>query len=219
MATRFDLSLYLVTDRRLAGPRGVIETVRSALAGGVTLVQLRDPEAETRALEDEARALKALLAPHGIPLVINDRTDVALSAGADGVHLGQDDMDPRDARRLLGPNAIIGLSVGSPAELAASAQTLGAVDYLGTGPVNATATKAGAGDAIGPAGVAAVVARSALPVVAIGGIGAGHAAAAIEAGARGIAVVSAIMAAPDPERAARDLRAIVDAARRTAGRR
>lgn len=218
MARPFDLSLYLVTDSRLAGPRGVAETVRLALAGGVTLVQLRDPDASGRALVEQARALKALLGPHGVPLVVNDRVDVAAAAGADGVHLGQDDLDPLDARRLLGPDAIIGLSVGSPAEFAASEAVLGAVDYLGTGPLRATATKAGAGAAIGPDGVAAVAALTRLPVVAIGGIAAEHAADAIAAGARGVAVVSAVMAAPDPTRAARDLRAIVDAARGRAGR-
>lgn len=209
-----DLSLYLVTDPKLGGGRRVIETVLAAVACGVTIVQLRDPHAATRAFVDEARALKALLSPLGVPLLINDRIDIALAAGADGVHVGQDDMSPAEARRLLGPDRIVGLSVGSPSEYAASAAELVHVDYLGTGPIRATATKSDAGTAIGPAGLSAVAALTDLPVVAIGGIGLAEVAPSIAAGAAGVAVVSAIMAAEDPAAAARSLRAAVDAARK-----
>jgi thiamine-phosphate pyrophosphorylase len=207
----FDLRLYLVTDRVLSGSRGVVDTVAAAVAGGVTLVQVRSPGAAGRSFVEEARALKALLSPLGVPLIVNDRVDVALAADADGVHVGQGDIDPLAVRAMLGPGRIIGLSVGSPAEWQASAHQLAAVDYIGTGPVFGTSTKTDAGAAIGCDGLAAVVAHSHLPVVAIGGIGPGNAAAVLSARPQGIAVVSAIMAAEDPGRAARDLRAIVDA--------
>ncbi|MEJ1161663.1 thiamine phosphate synthase [Prosthecomicrobium sp. N25] len=209
----FDLRLYLVTDPVLAGPRGVVDTVKAAIEGGVTMVQLRDPVSPTRVLVEQARFLKQILAPRGIPLILNDRVDVALAADADGVHVGQNDMAPADVRRLLGPDRIVGLSVGSPVEFAASAGSLGSVDYLGTGPVRSTATKADAGAAIGPEGLAAVVRMTDLPVVAIGGIGLGEVAGVFGAGARGIAVVSAIMAATDPGAAARDLRMEVEKGR------
>jgi len=212
MTAALDLRLYLVTDRDLAGPRGVIETVRMAIAGGVTLVQVRSPIAHGRDFVEEVRALKALLAPAGIPLIVNDRIDVALAADADGVHVGQSDIDPRDVRAMLGPGKIIGLSVGSPAEWNGSRAALAAADYIGTGPVFGTATKQDAGAAIGTAGLAALVGLSPLPVVAIGGIGLANAAEVMRAGPRGIAVVSAIMAANDPTASARALRSIVDAA-------
>lgn len=210
---RFDLSLYLVTDRRLCGARGVVETVRQAVAGGATLVQLRDPQAPIRALVEEARAIKALLGPLGIPLIINDRVDVALAAGADGVHLGQDDMDAETARAILGPGFIIGLSIGSAEEHEASRAALPSVDYIGVGPLYGTATKADAGAAIGPEGLRAVIAAVGKPAVAIGGIGPGGVAPAIAAGAHGVAVVSALCAAPDPAAAAAALRREVAAAR------
>lgn len=204
MTRAFNSSLYLVTDTRLCGARGVVETVRQAVqGGGVTLVQLREPLVSTRALIEKARALKALLRPLNIPLIINDRVDVVLAAGADGVHLGQDDMTPRDARALLGAEAIIGLSVGSLTELSASADELPFVDYLGTGPVRATATKGDAGAAIGVEGFRAVCEATKLPVVAIGGLRAEDAAPLIKAGASGLAVVSAICGADEPEQAAR----------------
>lgn len=204
MGTAFDLSLYLVTDPGLTAARGLVPTVEAAVKGGTTLVQLRDPKAHGRALVEQARALKALLAPRAIPLIINDRLDVALAAGADGVHLGQDDIAPADARAMAGDRLIIGLSVGTPQELADS--DLAGVDYLGVGPVKVTGTKADAGAAIGPAGLAAIRALTALPLVGIGGIDAGIAGEVIRAGADGVAVVSAICGAPDPEAAARQLR-------------
>lgn len=215
MSRPFDLTLYLVTDPRLVAERGLLATVDAAVKGGVTLVQLRDPDAHGRALVEQARALKALLAPLGIPLIVNDRVDVAVAADADGVHLGQDDMSPADARALLGPERILGLSVGNPAEFAGSSSgiDIGAVDYLGVGPVKATGTKKDAGAAIGAAGVAAVRALTRRPIVGIGGIDGALAGEVIRAGADGVAVVSAICAAPDPEHAARALLSAVTAAR------
>ena len=211
MPRPFDLTLYLVTDPRLVAARGLVATVEAAVKGGATIVQLRDPDAHGRALVEQARALKALLAPLAIPLIINDRVDVAVAADADGVHLGQDDMAPADARALLGPERILGLSVGNPAEFASS--DIGVVDYLGVGPVQATGTKKDAGAAIGASGVTAVRALTRLPIVGIGGIDGALAAEVIRAGADGVAVVSAICAAPDPEHAARALLSAVTAAR------
>ena len=207
-----DLSVYLVTDAALCGTRGVVETVRQAIAAGATVVQLRDPVAKTRALVDEARALAGLLRPAGIPFVVNDRVDVAMAAGADGVHLGQSDMRVADARALIGPEPLLGLSITSLADLGAS--DLGLVDYLGVGPVFATATKADAAPAMGLAGLAAVRAACPLPIVAIGGIAAANAAETIAAGADGVAVVSAICAASDAAEATRTLAGIVAAAKR-----
>ncbi|GGE34074.1 thiamine-phosphate synthase [Agaricicola taiwanensis] len=205
MARSFDLSVYLVTDRRLCGDRGMIETVRQAVAGGVTLVQLRDPDASTRELMGDANALQDILRPKAIPLIINDRVDVALAVDADGVHLGQDDMPAKEARALLGRERIVGLSVGTMEELRASEDSLPYVDYVGIGPVRGTATKPGAGQAIGAEGFRAVRERIALPAVAIGGLRSSDAAELLAAGASGLAVVSAICAAPDAAAAARAL--------------
>jgi thiamine-phosphate pyrophosphorylase len=211
MSRRFDLGVYLITDPVLCGPRGVVRVVEEAIAGGVTLVQLRDPDAKTGALVELARALAALLRPAGIPFIVNDRVDVALAVGADGVHVGQRDMCPSDVRRLIGPDAILGLSVTSPAQLASSDLT--GVDYLGVGPICATRTKKDAATPIGVAGLRSVAALTALPIVAIGGIHAGNAEEIIEAGAEGVAVVSAICAAPEPRTATDALRQIVASAR------
>ena len=204
MKPPFDLSVYFITDPEFCRARGLVETVRAAVAGGATMVQLRDPVAKTRALVEEARALVALLRPQGIPLIINDRADVALAADADGLHVGQADLSPADARRLIGPDRILGLSITAEADLAG-------VDYLGVGPIFATATKPDAAPPIGTAGLRAIATRVSLPIVAIGGIHAGNAGQTIGAGARGIAVVSAIAAAVDPEAATRQLRDLVGA--------
>jgi len=205
-----DLSVYLVTDRGLSGVRGVRDTVLAAVKGGATVVQLRDPDAKTRALVVEARALVGLLRPRKVPLIVNDRADVALAADADGVHVGQSDMDVRDARELIGPDRILGLSITEESDLDRSDLTL--VDYLGVGPVFSTPTKPDAAPPMGMAGLKRIAARTGLPIVAIGGLHAGNATDAIAAGARGVSVVSAICAAPDPELATRELVEIVRAA-------
>lgn len=206
----FDLSLYLVTDAALIGGRPLADIVAAAVRGGVTLVQLRDKAAPTRALIAQARALQSVLKPAGVPLLINDRVDVAWAAGADGVHVGSEDMPPALARQLLGPEAIIGQSVGSEAELAALDPAI--VDYAGVGAVAATPTKADA-DALSPEAFADLRRRLSVPVVAIGGLNLDTLARPLAAGADGIAVVSAICAAADPEAAARALRAAVEAAK------
>lgn len=213
MRRALDLSTYLITDRRLCGARGVDEVVRSAITGGATVVQLRDPEAKTGQLVEHARTLLALLRPHGIPLIINDRVDVALAVAADGVHVGQQDMSVADVRALVGSELIVGLSISSPAELARSSAALARVDYLGVGPVFATQTKRDAAPAIGALGLAEIVANVQVPVVAIGGLTSANAAEAIRAGAQGVAVVSAICSAADPTLATRELAEVVRQAR------
>ncbi len=199
--------LYLVTDRRLAGARPLEAILEAAVRGGAGAVQLREKECTTREFVEVARALKALLSRLGVPLIVNDRVDVALAARADGVHLGQSDLDSKTARVLLGPAAIIGLSVESmeQAEQAASLP----VDYLGVSPVFPTPTKTDTAPAWELAGLAALRRASRHMLIAIGGIHASNAAEVIAAGADGIAVVSALCAAPDPEAAARELRAAI----------
>jgi thiamine-phosphate pyrophosphorylase len=213
MAKPLDLRLNAIVDPQRAGGRDLVELARLVSQGGATLVQLRDKSSGTLPMIETARAIKAVLAPFGVPLVINDRVDVALAARADGVHVGPDDMAPEDARALLGPNAIIGVSIKSLA--AAEAIPVGLVDYAGVGGVYATLSKAQDNPPIGPEGLALVTAAlrrrvPELPVVGIAGIDAGNAAAVIAAGADGVAVISALSLASDPAAAARALREVVD---------
>ncbi|WP_163557696.1 thiamine phosphate synthase [Halomonas sp. NO4] len=197
---RLDLSLYLITDPVLCAERGLVETVVAAVRGGVTVVQLRDKHASDGELIDQARRLKAALAGSGVPLIINDRLAVAVESGADGLHLGQDDGEVAEARAALGERAILGRSVQTLAQMArVDAERL---DYLGLGPVFATATKQDHAEPLGFAGLATLVAASPLPAVAIGGLKTEHAAAVRDAGAQGPAVISAICGQPDPEAAA-----------------
>ena len=203
-----DLRLYLVTDRALARGRPLVDLVRQAVDGGVTIVQLREKETSTREFVDVAKALREMLAPLGVPLVINDRLDVALAVGADGVHLGQDDMPAAAARGLLGKDKLLGVSV-STVEEARRAEAEGA-DYLGVSPIYATPTKTDTPSPVGLAGLAAVRAATRLPLVAIGGLHADNLSEVLANGVEGIAVVSAIMAADDPGAAARKLRARID---------
>lgn len=199
-----DLSLCLVIGADATGGRPLIDVVRLAVEGGATMVQLREKHAATRDFVNAARALAAVLRPLGIPLVVNDRVDVALAADADGVHVGQDDMPVADARRLVGDAVIVGLSVTSIAEAADVDASL--VDYAGVGPVYATPTKPDAARPLGLDGVAAVCRVLRVPAIAIGGIHAGNAAAVMATGVRGIAVVSAIGSARAPRAAAVALR-------------
>jgi thiamine-phosphate pyrophosphorylase len=207
----FDPTLYLVTDPDLARGRPLPEIVAAAVSGGVTLVQLRDKDADGRALLDEARALKALLDPLGVPLIVNDRVDVAVAAGAAGCHVGQGDLPAAAARALLGPDSILGVSLDAVDQIAAVDSEI--VDYVAHGPFAATATKPDAGRPVGVAGLAMVRARTRLPLVAIGGIESGNAGEAVRAGADGVAVVSAIVGAADPETASRQLLRAVETAR------
>jgi thiamine-phosphate pyrophosphorylase len=200
-----DWSVYLITDRHIAGGRSLVEIVGAALRGGAGAVQLRDKAASTRAMVELGRALHDLTAAAGVPLIVNDRVDVALAIGAEGVHVGQDDLPAALTRQILGPDRLVGVTAETVAE-ARQAQHDGA-DYLGVGDVYGTTTKPDAGPPIGLAGLAAVARAVSLPVVGVGGITVDNATAVIEAGAAGVAVVSAIIGAPDPEEATRRLRA------------
>jgi len=211
---RLDLRLNAIVDPERAGGYQLANLAARCVRGGATLVQLRDKRSETRTLIEEARAIKQALAPFAVPFVVNDSVDVAMAAGADGVHLGQDDMAVEDARRLLGSNAIIGLSIKSVEE--AEAARLDLVDYVGSGGVYATSSKQQKNAPIGPTGLARIIAvlrRRApdLPVCGIAGIDASNAAEVIVAGADGVAVISALSLVSSPETAAHQLREIVDA--------
>lgn len=201
------LKLYLVTDRPLSLGRSLEEIVGEAVAGGATMVQLREKEAPTGEFVALARRLKALLAPLGIPLIINDRVDVALAADADGVHIGQSDMAYEDTRRLLGAEKIIGLSVENFEDLE-RANSLD-VDYIGISPVYGTPTKSDTATPFGLEGLREAVRRSVHPTVAIGGMNASTIGEVMMAGADGVAVVSAICSAPSPRKAAEELKEIV----------
>ncbi|MCC6946705.1 MAG: thiamine phosphate synthase [Bradyrhizobiaceae bacterium] len=215
-----DLSLYVLVDPAQAGGRSLAEIAAAAVRGGATLIQLRNKTGTTREFVEEARAIKAALAGTGVPLLVNDRVDVALAASAHGVHLGRDDLDPREARRLLGPKAIIGATVRSEADVATLAP--GAIDYVCIGGVFATKSKDNPDPPVGLGGfsrLAGLVRGRAggLPVGAIAGIDENNAADVIRAGADGIAVVSAVIAARNPEAEARKLRGTVDAAKAQRG--
>ena len=207
-----DLTLYLVADVGTVATTGrdLVDTVVAGVAGGVTTVQLRAKALPVREQVALAVRLAAAL-PAGVRLLVNDRVDVALAARARGariagVHLGQTDLDPADARAVVGPGLVLGLSAGTPARVRAAAAA-GVVDYLGLGAFRPTPTKPDAPAPLGLDGVAALVRESPLPAVAIGGIGVGDAAALRRTGVDGIAVVSAVCAAPDPRAAAAALAA------------
>ena len=215
-----DLSLYVLVDPARAGGRPLDRIAAAAATGGASLVQLRDKSGSTRALLAEARAIKHALAPLRVPLLVNDRVDVALATQADGVHLGRDDMDCVNARRLLGPRAIIGATVRSEADV--EALVPGAIDYVCIGGVFATASKDNPNPPVGLEGFSKLARQArarapGIPVGAIAGIDASNAAEVIRAGADGVALVSAVTAAGDPEAAARDLRALVDRAKAERG--
>jgi thiamine-phosphate pyrophosphorylase len=195
MTLRDHLRLYLVTDPALCRARGVVATVQEAVAAGVTMVQLRDKEATTAERITLAQALKAALRGTGVPLVVNDDVEAAFAADVDGVHIGQGDMSAREARGRLGPGKILGLSCETPETVRAVDPAL--VDYLGLGPVFGTATKADHKAPVGFDGLAAMVALTPLPTVAIGGLKAQHHAQVLATGADGSAVVSAICGQPD----------------------
>ena len=200
-ALRNQLRLYLVTDPELCAQFGVAETVRRAVAGGVTMVQLRDKHATTAQRTDLAVALKAALQGTGVPLVINDDVVAAAAADADGAHIGQGDISTSQARAILGPDKILGLSCETPQTVRDVDPLI--VDYLGLGPVFGTATKADHAQPTGFDGLARLIALSSLPNVAIGGLKSDHINGVMTSGADGMAVVSAICGQSDPQAAAR----------------
>lgn len=217
MVRELDLRLYLVTDEEMARRRGrtLLEVVEFAVMGGATVVQLRDKRSSSRDLLEKALALKELLGRHGVPLIVNDRLDVALAAGADGVHLGEEDIPVALARDLM-PEGIVGASAGTVEE-ALRAQEEGA-DYLGVGDVFGTSSKPDAGPPIGLEGLRRVCEAVSVPVVAIGGVRLDNAASAVMAGASGVAVISAVFASDDPYISAFHLRGVVDEALRGVGK-
>ncbi|MFW6135608.1 MAG: thiamine phosphate synthase [Chloroflexota bacterium] len=214
-----DWDLYVITSPRAAGERPagtsqpLTQVVRAAVAGGATVVQLRAKSATTRELIQLGRALHAITRQAEVPLIVNDRVDVALALDAEGVHVGQDDMPAPLARDLIGPHRILGVSAGTVEE-ARRAQEDGA-DYLGVGDVYGTPSKADAGLPIGVEGIEEIAGAVSIPVVGIGGITADNAAPVIAAGAAGVAVISAVVGAADPEAAARRLRTLVRRSKRS----
>jgi len=204
--------VYLVTDRALLTGKSLEDVILLAVKGGASMVQLREKDASTRFFIEEARHIKNILASYRVPLIINDRVDVALAVGAGGVHIGQEDMPYPLARKLLGPEAIIGLSVETLEQVKA-AENLDAT-YLGVSAIFATPTKTDTRHHWGIEGLRKVRAMSRHPLAAIGGINASNAAEVIQAGADSIAVVSAICSAPDPQKATEHLRRIILETRR-----
>jgi thiamine-phosphate pyrophosphorylase len=200
---KIDYSLYLVTDRELARGRTTVDIVAAAVRGGVTCVQLREKKCSTLDFIEQALALKTVLESARVPLIINDRVDVALAVEADGVHLGQTDMPLTHAKRIVGESMIIGISAES-LEDAIEAEKNGA-DYLGVSPIYATPTKTDTAPPLGLEGLQAIRNSVRIPLVGIGGLNQSNSAAVIRSGADGIAIVSAIVAADDPAAAAGDL--------------
>jgi thiamine-phosphate pyrophosphorylase len=205
--TPLDPRLYLVVDP-VHGPADPLGVVRDAVDGGVTAVQVRAPRATGLELYEATLTVLLALRDSGVAVVVDDRLDVALAAGADGVHLGRHDLPPEAARRVAGPELSIGWSVTGPDDLEIAPE---AVDLLGIGPVFTTATKPDAAPATGIDGLRRLAGALDVPSVAIGGIDAGNAAEVLATGVDGLAVSSAIAAADDPGAAARALRTIIDA--------
>ena len=203
-----DLSLYLVTDARLCRNKGVVETAREAVDAGVTVVQLRDPDASDAEIVRQGRALVSALAGSGVPVLVNDRVHLVAAIGADGAHIGQSDLSVQEARRMLGPDSYLGLSVQHPEHLVIARRGRPAdIDYLGIGPVWAQMTKPDAAAPIGLDGLRELIASSPWECVAIGGIDVDRVQAVRASGAAGVAVVSAICGQPDVGAATRELRA------------
>ena len=204
---KHSLRLYAVTDRAWVGRQTLCQQVEAALQGGVTCVQLREKHLDRDAFLAEARQICALCRRYGVPFIVNDDLDVALACGADGIHVGQDDMPAAEVRRRAGRRLIVGVSAHTPEE-ARLAEAAGA-DYLGAGAVFGSATKTDA-SLLTPAGLQAVCAAVHIPVVAIGGVNAGNILQLQGSGAAGAAVVSGIFGAPDITAACRALRALAD---------
>lgn len=204
---KIDLSLYLVTDRGLSAGRKMEDIVEAAVCGGVTAVQLREKEASTRRFYEQAVRLKDVLRSYHVPLIINDRVDIALACDAEGVHIGQSDMPYELVRKLVGKERIVGLSVESLEDVYVANKL--DVDYIGISPVFGTPTKMDTAVPFGLSGVREVMKVSRHPSVGIGGINPANAADIIRSGVDGIAVVSAIMSAEDPREAANNLITIV----------
>lgn len=206
-----DHTLHVLTDEGLSRGRSHAAVIRAAIAGGATVIQLRDKTSSTRKLIEIGRALRDLTRAAGVTFIVNDRADVALAVDADGVHVGQDDLPATDAGRIVGDHKIVGVSASSVAE-AMQAERDGA-DYIGAGSVFTTSSKPDAGAPIGLDGLAQIARAVRIPVVAIGGVNVSNAAACIAAGAQGVAVISAVVSAEDVAQAARELISVVRGAK------
>jgi thiamine-phosphate pyrophosphorylase len=211
-----NVDLYVITDETIAGGRSHAEIARRAIAGGADVIQLRDKTCGPLELLRDARELRTITWKSGTIFIVNDRLDVAIASGADGVHLGQDDMPVRTARQLAPPGFIIGVSVGTPGE-AVEAEREGA-DYLALSPTFSTASKDDAGHGHGLDRLREIRREVDIPVIAIGGISRQNARDVIAAGADGVAVISAVVASPDITAAARELRDLVRECKRSVGR-
>jgi thiamine-phosphate pyrophosphorylase len=206
-----DYSLYLVTDRDLSRGRSTLDIVQAAVSGGVTCVQLREKDCSTREFIEQALAIKDILKTREVPLIINDRLDVALAVAADGVHLGQSDMPLKTAQKIAGPALLIGISAESVQDAVEAEK--GGADYLGVSPIYTTPTKTDTAPPLGLEGLREIRQRVKIPLVGIGGLNKSNAAEVIRHGADGVAVVSAIVAADDPGTSAMTLKRIITEAR------
>ena len=204
---KIDWRLCLVADMDAAGKRDLVEIIRKAAGAGATMIQFRGKNCESREFLDSAARISGFLKPKGIPLIINDRADIALACEADGLHLGQQDIPLFYARKILGPNRLIGISVNTIAE-AQSAEKEGA-DYLGVGPVYFTSSKDKLPTTLGLEGLRAIREKVRVPILAIGGITFQNAGAVISSGADGVAVISAIMGEEDISKATKNLLSVL----------
>jgi thiamine-phosphate pyrophosphorylase len=207
--------LYVITDEHLSGGISHAEIALRAVRGGADAIQLRDNSASPGELVWIGKEIRNAIAPYGALLIVNDRLDVAIACGADGVHLGQKDTHPDVARQIAPPGFIIGVSVGDVGE-ACRAEADGA-DYVALSPTFATNSKADAGPGHGLDGLRKIRAAVKIPLIAIGGIGPGNVQDVIRAGADGVAVISAVVSAPDLTRAAKDMRSLVVTAKQERG--
>ncbi|AVX20102.1 MULTISPECIES: thiamine phosphate synthase [Carboxydocella] len=209
---KLDLSLYVISGQHLAQGRELLAVMEAALVGGATVIQLREKNLSGRELVAAGLALKELAHRYGATFIVNDRVDIALAVDADGVHLGQDDLPVTMARQIMGPDKIIGLSTHSWEQALAASKL--PVDYIGVGPVFPTSSKPDAEKPVGLSLVQRVARELSVPFVAIGGINAGNIQQVLAAGARNVAVISAVVAAPDVTAAARELKNFVAGGRK-----
>ena len=210
-----DYGLYVVTDEALSTGLSHTEIAKRAVAGGADVIQLRDKDMEGRKLLEHARAIRYITRRAGRLFIVNDRLDIALASGADGIHLGQEDMPLADARSISPKGFLIGVTVHDVEEAVEAEK--GGADYVGLSPVFATDSKNDAGSACGPDMLKAVKMAVSIPVVAIGGIGPGNARDVLEAGADGLAIISAVVSQPDVKAAAQHLKAMIEAGRNKKG--
>ncbi len=208
---KIDYCLYLVTDRNLVGKKSVLSIVSEAIKGGVTIVQYREKNASTRLMIEEGRVLHKITKKAGIPLIIDDRIDVALAIDAEGVHVGQSDMPANIARQIIGQEKILGVTASNVVEARKAVED--GADYLGVSDIFGSTTKTDTGKPIGVGMIKQIIKKVKIPIVGIGGITLENANQVIRAGADGIAVISAVFLAKEPKFAAEKLKKIVNEAK------